>query len=99
MAISVEPVLSRRERHLFRDFPEGLFGKNPAFVPPLRHAFGALLDRRRNPYWKHAEAQEWLAWRDGACVGRIGACFDRQLAARAPGTGSIGFIESVDHAE
>ncbi|MCZ6788124.1 MAG: hypothetical protein O7E54_13265 [Planctomycetota bacterium] len=98
MATSVEPIRSRRERRLFRDLPERLFGNDPAFVPPLRHAFDALLNRRRNPYWKHAEAQEWLAWRDGECVGRIGACFDRQLTARAPGTGSVGFFESVDDA-
>jgi GNAT superfamily N-acetyltransferase len=59
----------------------------------------SLLDRDRNPFWSHAEGCEWLAWRDAAPVGRIGACVDRDLAARAPGRGVVGLFDCVEDGE
>ena len=37
------------------------------------------LDQRRNPFFEHAEAEYFLAWRDGRAVGRISAHIDRHL--------------------
>ncbi len=37
------------------------------------------LDQKKNPFFKHAEAQYFLAWREGAPVGRISAHIDRNL--------------------
>ena len=42
------------------------------------------LDQRRNPFFEHAEAQYFLAWRDGRAVGRISAHID-QPPQRVPG--------------
>ena len=37
------------------------------------------LDQKKNPFFKHAEAQYFLAWRDGRPVGRISAHIDRNF--------------------
>ena len=37
------------------------------------------LDPERNPFYEHAEAQLFLAWRDGEVVGRIAAIGDAAL--------------------
>ncbi len=47
------------------------------WVPPLRREVGALLDRRRNPFFDHGEAAYFLAERDGAVVGRVAAIANR----------------------
>jgi len=99
VTLVVTPVASRRDRRRFHELPARLHGANPAFVPPLRAAVGAVLDRRKNPFWRHAEGAEWLALRGGRAVGRIGACDDRELAAREPGCGVVGFFECADDPE
>lgn len=99
MTLVVTPVASRRDRRRFHEVPSRLHAAHPAFVPPLRAAVDAVLDRRRNPFWRHAEGAEWLALRDGVPVGRIGACADRDLAARKPGCGVVGFFECGEDPE
>lgn len=94
MTVEVRAVASRGERRLFRDLPARLLGHDPAFVPVLDVAFRAIFDPR-NPFWKHAESAEWLAWRGGEAVGRIGACDDRSLRDAA-GCGAVGFFDAVD---
>ena len=94
MTVDVRAVASRGERRLFRDLPARLLGGDPAFIPMLDVAFAAIFDRR-NPFWTHAASREWLAWRDGKAVGRIGACDDRSLRD-ASGCGAVGFFDSVE---
>jgi len=42
-------------------------------VPPLRRDVHTLLDRSKNPFFEHGEAEYFLATRAGAVVGRITA--------------------------
>lgn len=97
MTVAVRPVASRAERRTFRDLPTRLHGETPAFVPMLDAAFARLFSRK-SPFWAAARSREWLAWRDGEAVGRIGACFDPALAERAAGTGAVGFFDATDDA-
>ena len=43
-----------------------------------------FFDRERNPFFEHAEAEYFLAWRDGRAVGRITRA-DRPQLQRVPG--------------
>jgi len=95
----VRPALTRRERRTFRDLPTRLHGSDPAFVPLLDAAFAALMDRKRNPFWRRARSREWLAWDGNRPVGRIGACRDEALFDAVPGTGSTGFFDCGDDPE
>jgi len=63
-------------------------------VPPLVSERKRHLDRRRNPFFEHAEAEYFLAWRDGEPVGRISAHVDRRLNDfQANRWGLFGFFE------
>jgi hypothetical protein len=95
VTLAVRAVGGRAERRLFRDLPARLHGGDPAFIPMLDAAFAAVMSKK-NPFWRHAEAREWLAFRDGRPVGRIGACVDEDLLRRAPGCGVVGFLDALD---
>jgi len=99
VTLLLRAVEGRKDLRLFRDLPARLYGRDPAFVPMLDPAFHAVMDRRRNPFWRHAEGKEWLAFRDGSAVGRIGACVDESLRRRIPRCGVLGFFDCADDAE
>lgn len=98
MTLLLRAVAGRKDLRLFRDLPARLYGGDKAFVPMLDPAFAAAMDRRKNPFWRHAEGAEWLAFRDGTPVGRVGACVDGDLLTRTPGCGVVGFFDCADDA-
>ncbi len=75
--IEVRPVSSRRELRRFIDLPYRLYAGNPLWVPPLRLTERARLNRRKNPFFEHADLQPFLAWDGGRVRGRIAAIHDR----------------------
>ncbi len=77
-----------------------LYADDPAWVPPLRFERLRHLDRRRNPYFRHAEAAFWVAVRGDRPVGRISAQLDRtSLRLHDAATGHFGFLEAEDDPE
>jgi GNAT superfamily N-acetyltransferase len=96
-AISVRPVGSRRDLRRFIRLPFELYRGTERWVPPLISERRRHLDQRRNPFFEHAEAQYFLAWRSGEVVGRISAHIDRRLNDHQDTRwGLFGFFESVD---
>lgn len=93
-AVTVHPVSRRQDMRAFIDLPRLLYADDPAWVPPL------WLERRLhfssfNPYFKHAEWQGWLAYRDGRPAGRISAQVDELHRQRYhEATGHFGLFES-----
>ena len=79
MSVEVIPVRSRRDLARFIRLPERIYRNEPRWVPPLRFERRRFLDRSRNPFFEHAEAEYLMAWRDGLPVGRISAHVDRNL--------------------
>jgi GNAT superfamily N-acetyltransferase len=64
-------------------------------VPPLISERERHLDRQRNPFFEHAEAEYFLAWLDGEPVGRITAHIDHRLNEFQDNRwGLFGFFES-----
>jgi GNAT superfamily N-acetyltransferase len=100
MSVEVRPVAGSRDLERFVRLPFELYRNEPRWVPPLRGDVRKRLDRRRNPFFAHAEAEYFLAWRDGRPVGRISAQVDRNFNAhQANDWGLWGFFESEDDAE
>ena len=65
------------------------------WVPPLVSERKRHLDRRRNPFFEHAEAEYFLAWQEGEPVGRITAHVDQRLNEFQNNRwGLFGFFES-----
>lgn len=69
----------RRELEAFIRLPWRLYRGQANWVPPLLSERRRHLDRGRNPFFEHAEAEYFLAWRDGQPVGRITAHVDHRL--------------------
>jgi hypothetical protein len=61
MPLAVRPVASRRDLNTFIDVPFRLRRNDPQWVPPLRFERRAFLDRKKNPWFEHAEAEYFLA--------------------------------------
>lgn len=100
--IIVSPVAGKRDLKGFIDFAWQVYAGDPNWVPPLKRDVGEMLTPGRNPFFEHAEAQYFLARRDGRITGRISAHIDRLAAAMppeqgmGPGTGNWGMFEATD---
>jgi hypothetical protein len=97
--LRVVPADRGRARSDFLTLPWPLYASDPAWVPPL------LLERRlqisrRRPFFAHARAAFWVAYRGARPVGRISAQVDRlHLERYRDGTGFFGLLEAQDDAE
>lgn len=78
-SIEIRPVRTRRELGSFIRLPWRLYRGSASWVPPLISERKRHLDRGRNPFFEHAEAEYFLAWRDGVPMGRITAHVDHLL--------------------
>jgi GNAT superfamily N-acetyltransferase len=97
VSLEIRPVGSRRELTRFIKLPWRLYRNEPNWVPPLIFDRRRFLDRRRNPFFEHGEAQYFLAWRDGRPVGRITAQVDRHFNEFQKNQwGMFGFFECED---
>src|SRR5690349_9484440 len=93
----IRPVRTKTDRKAFVDFAWEIYENDPAWVPPLKDEVRGLLDPQKNPWFGHAEAELWLAERDGKVVGRISAQVDELvLEHMGAGTGQWGFLDAVD---
>ena len=100
MPVEIRPVASGRELRTFISLPEEIYRGEPRWAPPLRFERRQFLERARNPFFEHAEAEYFLAWRDGRAVGRISAHVDRRLNEFQDNAwGLFGFFECRDDAE
>lgn len=97
--IEVRPVRGRADLRRFLDVPFALYRDDAAWVAPLYLERREHLDPRKNPYFRHAEAELFVAYRQGRPVGRISAQVDQlRLERHADSTGQFGFIEAPDDA-
>jgi len=96
----VRAVRSRRDLGRFLRLPWRIYDGNPHWVAPLLVERRAFLDRRKNAFFGHSDAELFLAERGGEVVGRIAAIENRRhLETYADGTGFFGFFECVDDRE
>jgi GNAT superfamily N-acetyltransferase len=77
--IEVRPVRSRSDLRAFIRLPWRLYEGIDNWVPPLISERKRHLDRDRNPFFEHAEAEYFVAWRGREAVGRITAHVDHLL--------------------
>ena len=69
-------------------------------MPPLIFERMEFLNRKKNPYFDHAEAEYFIAERDGEPVGRITAQIDHRWDEFQGGSDAMfGFFEAVEDPE
>ncbi len=98
-AIVIRPVTDKASTRAFLDVPFSLYRDDPNWVAPLYLERFDHLNTKKNPYFQHADAQLFVAYRDGRPVGRISAQHDRlRLEHHKDHTGQFGFFESENDA-
>jgi GNAT superfamily N-acetyltransferase len=96
-SVEIRPVRSRRELKRFVKVPFRLHRNNPQWVPPLIFERMEFLNRKKNPWFEHGEAEYFLAERDGEPVGRITAQVDERWDESQGGSDAMfGFFETVE---
>ncbi|MEQ9606391.1 MAG: dATP pyrophosphohydrolase [Kiloniellaceae bacterium] len=99
-SLTLRPVETRADREAFIRLPWSVYRDDPAWIPPLLMERREHLDPRKNPFFETAQAQFWLALRDGRPVGRISAQVNRAYLARYnDATGHFGMLEAEDDPE
>ena len=94
--LRVLPVRNRKDLKRFIRVPWSIYAEDPCWIPPI------LFERKehmseKNPYFRHAKWQAWVALRDGKAVGRISAQVDQlRLDRFQDDTGLFGFLEAID---
>jgi hypothetical protein len=100
MAVEVSPVGSRRDRSAFVELPFRLHAIGTPWVPPLRIERRLFLHERTGPFFKHGDAELFLARRDGRVVGRVSAQIDHAFNEYHDNAwGMFGFLELEDDQE
>ncbi len=100
MPVEIHPVRSRAELRRFIELPWSVYSTEDPWVPPLRIERKRFLDRRKNAFFEHAEAELMLAVRYGEDVGRISAQVDRRFNEfQGNDWGWWGFFECRDDPE
>jgi hypothetical protein len=96
-SITILPVKTRLERHIFLTYPWRIYKDDPLWVPPILSDMAERIDPRRGVFFKRGTAEFFIAWRDGRPVGTICAAEDCQtnvdLGVREAIFGFFNFIE------
>ncbi|MEN6310599.1 MAG: hypothetical protein ABFD80_03580 [Acidobacteriota bacterium] len=74
--IEIRKVQTKRDLKNFIRFPWRVYRGDPYWVPPLILEMKERLDRRKHPFFEHAEADYFMAYRGAMPVGRIAAILD-----------------------
>src|SRR5438067_13868375 len=99
MAVQIAPSRGLRDLREFVELPYRLHAGTP-WIPPLKLERYMFLSRRLNAYFKHGEAEYFLARRGGRVVGRITAQINlvsNEYHSRR--WGNFGFLEFEDDQE
>ena len=96
----VRRVESKKDLKKFVKVPFHVHRDHPEWVPPLIMERMDFLNRKKNPYFDHADVELLIAERDGIPVGRISAQIDERWDEyRGGNDGQFGFFETTDDAE
>ena len=94
---AVFTVYGGQELNDFLRLPFILYKDDPFWVPPLVHDIKTTLNRKKNPFFEHAEAEYFVAREGAAPVGRIAAIIDHNYNTyHGKKVGWFGFFECVD---
>jgi len=97
--LNIRPVSSKADKKAFVELAYRFNLADPNWVPELKMEERGLITPGKNPWFEHAEAEFFLAERDGKIVGRISAQVDQLvLEHMGAGLGQWGMFEAEDEA-
>jgi hypothetical protein len=99
MSVAITPVRGARDLRAFVQLPFRLHAGTP-WIPPLKLERYLFLNRKLAAFFKHGEAEYFLARREGHVVGRITAQIDHAFNEfHQSRWGNFGFLEFEDDPE
>ena len=69
--MDIYPVRTKKDKRDFLALPFRIYRDIPQWVPPLVGDARLVLDRKRYPFYRHSDAEFFLAYQEGRPVGRI----------------------------
>jgi len=78
MSVTVERVETKKQLREFIKFPWKVYKDNPYWVPWLYFERLEFFDKEKNPFFEHAEADYFIARRNGQAVGVIAAILNHR---------------------
>jgi hypothetical protein len=97
LSLTIVPVQTSQQWHDFHHLPFKIYADDPQWVAPLLLERKFHFQPKHNPYFQHARAAFFLAYRGTEPVGRITAQIDQlHLERYHDATGHFGFIEAID---
>jgi len=84
--VQVQPVRTRRDKHLFLTFPWHIYKNDPLWVPPILSDREKAIDPKRGLFFKNGYAEFFIAWKDGRPAGTI-CCAEDTAETRDRGHG------------
>jgi len=100
MSIAVKEILPGDKKGLrhFLDVVDTIYAGDPHYVRPLDMDVSDRLDKKKNPFYEHAEGTAFVAYDGDKPVGRITAQFDKlHLERHKDETGFFGFFDTIDN--
>ncbi|HDJ22883.1 MAG TPA: hypothetical protein ENF17_03210 [Candidatus Aminicenantes bacterium] len=76
--MEIRKVSSRRDQKEFILFPWKVYQNDPYWVPPLIIDMKEKLNKKKHPFFEHADLELFLAVKDGEVQGRIAAILDER---------------------
>lgn len=101
MPFTISVVSGKQDLDAFLQLPYRIYRDDPNQVFPLIDELKTFFDRKKNPFFNHAVAEQWIA-RDesGTVVGRIAAAVDQYSNDhQKEEVGFFGFYEADDNLE
>lgn len=95
-SVEVTPISLPRDIKRFVKTWFPIYENDPHWVAPLLFERKRFFDPARNPYFKVAEVQCFVATLDGRDVGTIAAVVDELYQDHDPGAGFFGFFEFIN---
>jgi hypothetical protein len=98
--IKIKKVETKSDLNAFIKCQWNFYKNDPYWVPPLLMERKTLLSKEKNPFFKNAEADYFIAYRNNEIVGRIAAIKnDMHLKYHNDNSGFFGFFECKNDQE
>ncbi len=99
-SVQIKTVQTKSDLMKFIKFQWKVYTNDQYWVPPLIMDRKKLLNKEKNPFFKHAEAEYFLAYKGDEIVGRIAAIKnDLHNSTHNDKVGFFGFFECFDDQE
>ncbi len=95
--MQIVKVSTKKQKKQFIDFPHALYKGDPNYVPEIYLGMQELMNPKKNPFFKHSNADLFLAIRDNKIIGRIAAIQNNNYNKFAnSNVGYFGFFDVIE---